>query len=153
MRPGLVGLQGNSATPSGTINVNSGGLVAAGPGATGSADISVNAGSTLLVSAAVPGTVTVQQYGTLYLAGGTVAGALTIELIGSTSDLPGGTLQGYGTVSGTATIGGIIQCGPTVGLISFSGDATISSESAFTALQSPCATARRRRARPNALHS
>ena len=139
--PGWLGLQGNSAnTLSGTINVNSGGLIAAGPGATGSADISVNAGSTLLVSAgAVPGTVTVQQYGTLYLAGGTVAGALTIEPIGSTSDLPGGTLQGYGTVSGTATIGGIIQCGPTVGLISFSGDATISSELAFYwQLQSPC---------------
>ncbi|SEP40521.1 autotransporter-associated beta strand repeat-containing protein [Rhodospirillales bacterium URHD0017] len=138
--PGWLTLLGNSAsTLSGTINVNSGGLGAAGPGATGSADISVNAGSTLLVAAAVPGTVTVQQYGTLYLAGGTVAGALTIESIGSTSDLPGGTLQGYGTVSGTATIGGIIQCGPTVGLITFSGDATISNESAFYwQLQSPC---------------
>ena len=95
----------------------------------------------------MPGTVTVQQYGTLYLGGGTVAGALTIEPIGSTSDLPGGTLQGYGTVSGTATIGGIIQCGPTVGLISFSGDATISAISAFYwQLQSPCDTARRHRA-------
>ena len=148
--PGWLGLQGNSAnTLSGTINVNSGGLIAAGPGATGSADISVNAGSTLLVSAgAVPGTVTVQQYGTLYLGGGTVAGALTIEPIGSTSDLPGGTLQGYGTVSGTATIGGIIQCGPTVGLISFSGDATISSEVRLStgSCKARATTARRHRA-------
>ena len=138
--PGTLALGAdNSSTLSGTINVNAGTLVAAVDGATGPSGgatdiVNVNTGATLEVpvQGVVKSAVTIGQSGVLSLSGGTVAGTLDIYAIGQHSDAPGGILQGGGTISGTATIGGVIQCGPTVGLITFTGEeATILSESAF----------------------
>ena len=119
----------NSSTLSGTINVNAGTLVAAVDGATGPSGgatdiVNVNTGATLEepVQGVAKSAVTIGQSGVLSLSGGTVAGTLSIDAIGQHSDAPGGILQGGGTISGTATIGGVIQCGPTVGLITFTGE-------------------------------
>jgi autotransporter-associated beta strand protein len=128
---GLVLGEDNASSLSGPISVNAGTLIAAADGATGAGDVTVYTGATLQVQAAVPGAVTVEQSGVLYLDGGTIEGSLSISGIGQTSDAPGGILQGYGTVSGTASVGGAIQCGPTVGWITFTGETTISSDLAF----------------------
>ncbi len=132
--PGELVLQAdNSTTLSGPVNLNSGTLTAAGPNsATGSGAITVNSNATLWVSGAVSGAVTVGQSGTLLLDGGTVSGDVTIAAVGESTSLPGGALQGSGTLSGTVVAAGNILPGATPGFMAFSGTVSLPGGGAFT---------------------
>lgn len=130
----------NAASLTGPITVNSGTLIAGNSwgSSTGADNVTVCSGATLQVSGTVAGAVDVQQSGTLTLDNGIIQGAVTIAPIGQTSAEPGGILQGSGTIAGTADIGGVIQCGPVVGTITFANDVTISSDTAiYWQLQGP----------------
>ena len=132
--PGALFLGGdNSQSLAGQITVNSGTLIVGGVmgSATGSGDVDVNGGATLQVLGTVAGGVNVAQSGVLYMSGGTVQGSLIIQSVGQTTDLPGGILQGNGTIAGPATFGGVIQSGADAGTIAFTNDVTISSDSIF----------------------
>jgi autotransporter-associated beta strand protein len=132
--PGTLTLSGDSsATLSGTVQVNSGTLIAGGSGgsATGAGEVQVFGAATLEVTGTVTGGAVVGQSGTLFMNGGTVSGPVTIAATSTDSPAPGGILQGSGTISGAASIGGIIQSGPEAGLITFTGKTSIAGTSSF----------------------
>lgn len=132
--PGTLTLSGDSSsTLSGPINVNTGTLVAGGTqgSATGSGAVIVDQGATLEVTGTVAGAVAVGEWGVLYLNGGTVQGNVNVATTSQNTAAPGGILQGGGTISGTATIEGIIQSGPAGGLIEFASDVTIPAAANF----------------------
>jgi hypothetical protein len=85
----------------------------------------------LVLSGLMGTSVDVEQSGTPSLASGTIQGSVSIADIGQTTAEPGGVLQGGGTIAGTAEIGGVIQCGPDVGLITLADSVVISSDCAF----------------------
>ncbi|HZA10663.1 hypothetical protein [Mycobacterium sp.] len=115
----------------GTVNVNSGILLCDAAGsATGNAEIMVNSGATAEV-VGLAGAITVNQSGTLNLAGGTVQGDVTIAAIGQTTAQPGGILQGYGTIAGQATVPGVIQSARQAGTLAFAQPATIEGANFF----------------------
>ena len=116
----------NSTTLSGSINVASGALIAAGNGsATGSGDVVVNEAALLAISGKVAGNVSVGNNATLLLQGGTIQGSLTTAAQGENSAERGGILQGAGVVAGPATLHGLIQSGPTAGLLTFNQAAVV----------------------------
>jgi hypothetical protein len=122
----------NSTTLSGPVNLNGGTLSAAGAnGATGSGAITVNSNAILAVSGAVSGAVTVGQFGTLLLDGGTVSGDVTIAAPGLTTSLPGGNLQGSGTLGGTVIAAGNILPGAGPGIVDFSDTVSLPGGGAF----------------------
>jgi autotransporter-associated beta strand protein len=132
--PGELVLGGNNTTSlDGPITVNSGTLRLQSPygSTTGAGPVWVRSGATLVLSGTVAGAVTIDQSATLSLANGAIHGPLVIDMIGQTSAEPGGILQGAGAVVGPAKVGGVIQCGPQVGMITFMDSATISSDTAF----------------------
>jgi hypothetical protein len=102
---------------SGPVSVNSGTLEVAASGATGSGSLFVNSGATLEVIGSVTGAVHVAESGTLFLNGGTVEGNLNTAITSEASPAPGGILQGGGTLSGVATVNGMINSGPLTGVL------------------------------------
>lgn len=132
--PGALTLAGDSSAGlSGTINVNSGTLVAAAAGgsSTGSGEVVVNSAAVLQVTGMVGGSVSVGQSGVLFMDGGTVQGSVDIAATGATTSDPGGILQGGGTIDGTTTVGGVIQSGPDAAILTFAGTATVAGGSAI----------------------
>jgi autotransporter-associated beta strand protein len=128
--PGSLTLWGDNGTSlSGAVNLNAGTLVAAGSYATGVGDVLIHNGATLQVTSSVASTVTVGQSGTLYLNGGTMLGAVTVASIGSDTSLPGGIIQGGGTIAGEATISGVIQSGLQAGILQFQNKLVIAGQS------------------------
>ena len=118
---------------SGRIAVNEGMLVAANTAgsATGSASVMLQSDATLQIAAGgrIAGGIGVANEGILSLAGGTAAGDVTVAApIGVER---GGTVEGYGTVSGTALLEGDIRAGTTAGNLSFDGPATLSGSSFY----------------------
>jgi autotransporter-associated beta strand protein len=119
---GVVLAADNSASLSGLVNINSGTLAAAGAnGATGSGEVFVNSKATLAVTGAVSGNVSVSQSGVLLLDGGSVTGDVSIAAVGTSTSLPGGTLQGTGTLSRTVVAAGNILSGVEPGWLVFNG--------------------------------
>lgn len=136
--PGSLTLAGDSSTSlSGNVTVNSGTLVLSGTtgSPTGSGDIVVNAGASLQVTGAgglAGTTVTAGSGGILSMDGGMLASDVSITAIGAVNPSdPGGILQGNGTISGTVTVGGVVQAGPNSGVLTFGGDATFQADSAI----------------------
>jgi hypothetical protein len=115
----------------GPVTVNSGTLTAANNCATGSGAITVNPGATLAVTGSVVGPVTVGQSGTLLLDGGEVLGDVTLVPVGRTNSLPGGVLEGSGTLYGTVTAAGIIQSGVEPGILNFIGTVDLPGDGSF----------------------
>ena len=130
--PGMLTLRGSASGLSGPVSVNSGRLVVAGSGATGAGSLFVNSGATLEVIGSVTGAVHVAESGTLFLSGGTVEGNLNTATIGEANPAPGSILQGGGTLSGVATVNGVINSGPLTGLLTFANDVTIAGSASFT---------------------
>ena len=129
--PGALTLSAdNSGSLSGPVYVNSGTLIAANTGgssATGTGSVYVQSSAKLQIDngARVSGDITAVSSGTVSLAGGVAAGDLSIAAASGVQ--PGATLQGYGTITGTATVGGDIKAGPTTGILNFTGTANLSS--------------------------
>ena len=116
----------NKATLSGPINVASGVLTAAGDGsATGSGDVLVNKAAQLTISGNIAGSVSVSHNGMVLLQEGTIQGNLTTDAEGDNSAMAGGILQGAGVVDGAVKLLGLIQSGPTAGLLTFNGKAVV----------------------------
>lgn len=120
----------NSASLSGTVHVNSGTLIAASTGgssATGTGNVSVQSSAKLQINngASVSGAITALSSGTVSLAGGLATGGMSIAAASGVQ--PGATLQGYGTITGAATVGGDIRAGSTTGILNFTGSADLSS--------------------------
>ena len=99
--------------------------------ATGTASITLQPAATLQIAAGgrVSGAIGVDNEGILSLAGGTAAGDVTVAAPVGVER--GGTIEGYGTVSGTATLRGDIRAGTTAGNLSFDGPATLSGSSFY----------------------
>jgi hypothetical protein len=120
-------LTADNAGLSGQIAVNEGRLVAANTAgsATGTASITLQSAATLEIAAGgrVAGAIGVHNEGLLSLAGGTAAGDVTVAAPDGVER--GGTIEGYGTVSGTATLRGDIRAGTTAGTLSFDGPADL----------------------------
>jgi hypothetical protein len=121
-------LTADNAGLSGQIAVNEGRLVAANTAgsATGTASITLQSAATLEIAAGgrVAGAITVNREGILSLAGGTAVGDVTV--VAPDGVERGGTIEGYGTVSGTATLRGDIRAGTTAGALTFDGPADLS---------------------------
>ncbi|MFM1904338.1 MAG: hypothetical protein RLZZ440_2238 [Planctomycetota bacterium] len=121
-------LTADNAGLAGRIAVNEGMLVAANTAgsATGTASITLQPAATLQIAAGgrVAGAIGVDNEGILSLAGGTAAGDVTV--VAPVGVERGGTIEGYGTVSGTATLQGDIRAGTTAGTLTFDGPADLS---------------------------
>jgi hypothetical protein len=120
----------NSASLSGAVYVNSGTLIVANTGgssATGTGSVNVQSSAKLQINngARVSGDITAVSSGTVSLAGGVAAGGLSMAAASGVQ--PGAILQGYGTIAGTATVGGDIKAGSTTGILNFTGAADLSS--------------------------
>ena len=128
--PGALTLSAdNSPSLSGSVYVNSGTLIAANTGgssATGTGSVYVQSSAKLQIDngARVSGDITAVSSGTVSLAGGVADGNLSIAAASGVQ--PGATLQGYGTIAGTATVGGDIKAGSTTGILNFTGAADLS---------------------------
>lgn len=123
--PGTLTLSAdNGGSLSGTVNVNSGTLIAAGSSATGSGTVQVHSAGRLEVTGSVAGSIDVAQGATLHLDNGTIEGAVSISAIGD-SPMPGGILEGAGVIAGEATIGGTLRPGERAGILEFQAQATI----------------------------
>ena len=136
--PGALTLTGDNAqTLSGQVSVNAGTLVSAGGegSATGTGPVSVYSTATLELVGSCVGEIDVGQSGVLYLNGGIASGGVMIAAIGDTSAAPGGILQGGGSISGQSTISGVIQSGPSAGILAFQEMVTIEGASFFWRLQ------------------
>jgi len=129
--PGTLELQGSASGLSGPVSLNSGTLVVIGSSGTGSGSVFVNSGATLEVRGSVAGAIHVAESGTLFLNGGTVEGILNTATIGEANPAPGSILQGGGTLSGVATVNGVINAGSIASLLTFTNDVMIAGTASF----------------------